>query len=103
MEEAQHTEKKKIRHGTPNNLDTRAAIEALEYLLAAGYVNKKRLYFANFMRGIFFSIGTIVGIAIISSVVIGILAQFDDAPLIDNVRQQVEKAVNVQSKSSTSE
>lgn len=82
-------------NGTPNNLDTKAAVEALEYLLAAGYVSKKHLYFANFMRGIFFSMGTIVGIAIVSTIVISILAQFDEVPLIDNARQSIEKSLQV--------
>lgn len=83
-------------NGTPNNLDTKAAVEALEYLLAAGYVSKKHLYFANFMRGIFFSIGTIVGIAIVSTIVISILAQFDEVPFIDKTRQSIEKSIQVQ-------
>ncbi len=88
------SEKKKIRHGTPNSLDTRAAVEALEYLLAAGYVSKKRLYFANFMRGIFFSLGTIVGIALVATVVIGVLDQFDVKP-VNNLKINIQKALEV--------
>lgn len=88
-------EKSKIRHGTPNNLDTKAAIEALEYLLAAGYVNKKKLYFANFMRGMFFALGSIVGVALVSTVVIAVLSQFDDAPFVNNLRNSIESAVEV--------
>jgi hypothetical protein len=94
-------QKPKIRHGTPNNLDTKAAVEALEYLLAAGYVSKKRLYFANFMRGIFFSLGTIVGIALVSTLIISILSQFDDARLVKDVKTSIEKSIQV--KQSTSE
>lgn len=97
---AEQPEKTKIRHGRPNNLDTKAAVEALEYLLAAGYVSKKRLYFANFMRGIFFSLGTIVGVALVSTLIIGVLSQFKSSEPVDNLRQQIEKAVNVQKKSS---
>lgn len=82
-------------NGTPNNLDTKAAVEALEYLLAAGYVSKKHLYFANFMRGIFFSMGTIVGIAIVSTIIIGILAQFEEVPFIREARQSIEKSIPV--------
>ena len=88
------------KHGTPNSLDTKAAVEALEYLLAAGYVSKKRLYFANFMRGIFFSMGTIVGVAIISTLVLGILSQFDYKP-INTVKSNIEHALQV--KNSTDE
>jgi hypothetical protein len=36
------------------DVDTKAAVQALEYLLTAGYVSKRRLYLANFMRGLFF-------------------------------------------------
>jgi len=87
--------KTKIRHGTPNNLDTKAAIEALEYLLAAGYVSKKRLYMANFMRGIFFSIGTIVGIALVSTLVIGVLSQFEESKPATQLKQTIEKSLDI--------
>ena len=86
--------KTKIQNGTPNNLDTKAAIEALEYLLAAGYVNKRRLYLANFVRGIFFSIGTIVGLAIVSTIVLGILSQFDYGP-VNIIQDTVQGALDV--------
>jgi len=87
--------KTKIRHGTPNNLDTKAAVEALEYLLAAGYVSKKRLYFANFMRGMFFALGSIVGIAIVSTLVLGILSQFDSSKQANQLKQTIEKSLDI--------
>lgn len=80
----------KIKHGTPNNLDTKAAVEALEYLLAAGYVNKKRLYAANFVRGIFFSLGTLVGLALVTTVVVGVLSQFDDFEPANRLRESIQ-------------
>lgn len=88
----------KPRHGTPNSLDTKAAVEALEYLLAAGYVSKKRLYFANFMRGIFFSMGTIVGIALVSTLIIGVLAQFKSFDPVNRLRESIERSVEVEAK-----
>lgn len=80
----------KFKNGTPNSFDTRAAIDALEYLMASKYISKKRLYFENFVRGIFFSLGTIVGLAIVSTLVLGILSQFDDAKPIDNLKKSIE-------------
>ena len=37
---------------TKKEFDTKEAARALEVLLAAGYVDKKKLYIANFIRGI---------------------------------------------------
>lgn len=91
-----NTDSPKIRHGRPNNLDTKAAVEALEYLLAAGYVSKKRLYFANFMRGMFFALGSIVGVALVSTLVIGILSQFNQSKFVDNLQRNVENALDAQ-------
>jgi hypothetical protein len=96
-------QKTKVKHGTPNNLDTKAAVEALEYLLAAGYVSKKRLYFANFMRGMFFAMGSVVGIAIVSTLVIGILSQFDDSPTVENLKVNVEKALDYKTNTPSTE
>lgn len=86
----------KPKHGTPNHLDTKAAVEALEYLFAAGYVSKKRLYFANFMRGMFFALGSIVGIAIVSTLVLGILSQFEQSQPIDNLKKAIERNLETQ-------
>lgn len=70
------------------------AAKALELLLAAKYVSKKRLYLANFLRGIFFSLGAGIGAAIILGIGAWILSWFDSLPLIgplvDSLRGTIE-------------
>jgi len=47
------------------DIDTKAAAQALKVLLASGYVNKKKLYIENFVRGIFFSLGSVLGATVV--------------------------------------
>lgn len=75
------------------NIDEKAAVQALEYLLAAGYVNKRRLYYENFMRGIFFSIGSVLGAAIIVTTLLWILSLFDGLPFIKAISEAVEQSL----------
>lgn len=74
-------------------IDEKAAVQALEYLLAAGYVSKKRLYLENFTRGVFFSLGSIIGAAVAVTVLLWILSLFDGLPFIHDISQAVENTV----------
>ena len=75
------------------NIDTKSAVMALEYLLAAGYVSKKRLYFENFMRGLFFSFGSIVGAAIVATILLWFLSFFDTLPFINDIAEAIRGSV----------
>lgn len=85
--------KKKDKKPSSTPVDTKAAVRALEYLLAAGYVNKKRLYFENFMRGIFFSVGSIIGAAVVVTLLLWVLSFFDGLPFINDISQAVENTI----------
>lgn len=76
------------------NIDTKAAVQALEYLLAAGYVSRRRLYFENFVRGLFFSVGSIVGAAIVVTIILWLLSFFDSLPFIHNISQALKNTIN---------
>lgn len=76
------------------DIDTKAAVQALEYLLAAGYVSKKRLYIENFLRGIFFSVGSILGATIVVGLLLWILSLFDSVPLVGDIVKSFENAVS---------
>lgn len=69
------------------------AAKALEALFASSYVDKKKLYIANFWRGIFFSIGTIVGATIVISLLLWLLSFFQEVPLIGPVVENVTNTV----------
>lgn len=75
------------------DVNTDEAARALEYLFAAGYVDKKKLYFQNFVRGIFFSIGSIVGLAVAVTLILWILSFFDGLPFINDISNAIENSV----------
>ncbi len=71
------------------------AAKALEALFASEYVSRKKLFIANFWRGVFFSAGTIVGAVVILTVLLWALSLFERVPLVgpitNNIQQTVEK------------
>lgn len=74
-------------------IDTKAAVQALEYLLAAGYVNKKRLYIENFLRGIFFSFGSILGATVLIALLLWLLSLFDTAPFVGDIIKNIQDSI----------
>ncbi len=60
------------------------AAKALEMLFASEYI-KRKLYKANFIRGLFFSMGSILGAAIIIVVGVWILSLFQTVPFVGPV------------------
>lgn len=73
--------------------------KALEVLFAEGYIDRKKLYLENFIRGIVFSAGGIIGATLILALLIWFLSLFDSIPLIgpffENARETVEQGSNV--------
>lgn len=74
--------------------DSKQAAQALEYLFASSYVDKKRLYLENFLRGIFFSVGTVIGLAICATVLLWVLSLFDSLPFISNISDAIKDSVS---------
>jgi hypothetical protein len=76
--------------------EAQAAAKALEVLFTTEYVSKKELYKANFLRGIFFSIGTVIGAAFIVTLLLWLLSAFERVPLIapvvDNIQNSIESS-----------
>lgn len=67
--------------------------KALEILFADGYIDKKKLYFENFLRGIFFSAGGIIGATIVIALLLWILSLFDQIPLIGPLIEGLSKTI----------
>ena len=82
------TSKKKL-----TKIDSKAAAEALEYLFAAGYIDKKRLYLENFIRGLFFSLGSIIGATVLIVLLLWVLSLFDDLPLVGNFVRTIQDSI----------
>ncbi len=68
---------------------------ALEILFASEYIDQKRLYFHNFLRGIAFGAGGVLGATLLIGFLIWILSLFDEIPLIgplfENTRESIER------------
>ena len=69
--------------------------KALEILFATDYIDKKKLYLNNFLRGMAFSAGGIIGATIVIALLLWILSLFDNVPLIgpflENTRETIQQ------------
>lgn len=65
--------------------------EVMDTLFNDLYSNRKRVYQLNFVRGIFFGLGSVLGGTLVLAMVIWILTWFVDFPLIG---QWIEKILN---------
>ncbi len=63
--------------------------KALEILFAAGYVNRHKLYYENFMRGLFFSAGGVLGATLLIGIVLWFLSLFDQVPLLGPIIERI--------------
>ena len=86
--------KKKEKEVLKRNHDEIA--KALEILFATDYIDKKKLYVSNFIRGMTFSAGGIIGATLVIALLIWILSLFDNVPLIgplfENTRETIEQS-----------
>lgn len=69
------------------------AKEALEVLFATQYINKKKLYTENFLRGVLFGAGTIVGSAIIITLLLWILSVLGNISFLEPVTENIQQSV----------
>lgn len=76
--------------------ESRQVAKALEIMFATGYISKKKLYWENFVRGFFGSIGAVVGATIGIALLLWALSLFKTVPLIGpllrNAQQTIQKA-----------
>ena len=73
--------------------EVKAATKALEVLFTTEHLNKWELYRANFIRGIFFSAGTVVGAAFIVTLLLWLLSAFERIPLIAPVVENIQNSI----------
>lgn len=66
-----------------------------EILFKADYIDKKRLYLHNFIRGAAFGAGSVIGATVIIGLVVWILSLFGTVPfigpLLENTRNTIEQ------------
>lgn len=55
---------------------------SLESIFEGGYINHHRVYKINFLRGIFFGLGSVIGGTIVLTCLIWILTFFSEVPFL---------------------
>ena len=55
------------------------------------YKNRKRIYQVNFVRGLFFGLGTFLGGTVVVAIIVWILSRFVNWPFIENLVQTLQK------------
>ena len=65
----------------------------LEELFEDYYKHRKRLYYMNFVRGIFFGFGTLIGGTLIVALLLWILSIFQYIPFLDGVVDAVQNSL----------
>ena len=90
----EHTDKSRAHRSFMQNLPKGSVQGLLEELYQDMYDKRWQLYKLNFMRGIFFAFGSVMGGTVIIALLIWILSLFDTLPIaghfIDTVRQTLE-------------
>lgn len=80
----------------PKIKDSKEVLKALEVLFAADYIDKKQLYWHNFLRGMAFSVGGVIGATLIIALLLWVLSLFDTVPfigpVIDNTRETLKQS-----------
>ena len=66
--------------------------KALEEVYLIGYANPRRFLWFSFLRGIVYGLGIFIGGTIVVAIVISVLTQFNDVPVIGPL---VEKIVEI--------
>jgi len=66
----------------------------LQTIIEGGYISHRRLYRINFVRGIFFGLGTALGGTAVLALVIWMLTFFQELPFVGDFVQVIEDSLN---------
>jgi hypothetical protein len=67
--------------------------KALEILFATDYIDKKKLYVSNFIRGMLFSAGGIIGATVVIGLLLWIFSLLGHVPLIGPVFENTKQTI----------
>lgn len=65
---------------------------SIEAVVAHGYVRKRRLVAANFLRGLFFGLGATLGVSIVIAVLVYSSRSLSNLPLIGPLFEKIEQS-----------
>lgn len=80
----------------PNNTqkhDTDAYTKALEQLFASKYINKRKLYTANLLRGIAFGFGSLLGATVGVLLLLWLLSLFGHLPIVGKLTETIRHSI----------
>ena len=66
---------------------------SLESIFESGYVDSKRVYKINLIRGLFFGIGSAIGATVILTFLIWFLSFFTELPLIGEAAETIRNTL----------
>lgn len=76
--------------------DPKQVAKALEVLFASDYIDTKRLHWENFIRGMFFGAGGVIGATVFIAILLWFLSLFDTVPVIgplfDNTKETIQQS-----------
>ena len=77
----------------PTTKDYEKLGRMLEAVFESGYANHWRVFRVNFIRGLFFGLGSVLGGTIIIAMVLWILSFFSELPVVGDFVQTIESTV----------
>lgn len=66
----------------------------LESIFEGGYINHRRVYQINFLRGLFFGLGSVLGGTILIAMLLWFLSLFSEIPFIGNFVDSIQSTVD---------
>jgi len=66
---------------------------AVELLTKAEHIDRKKLYFQNFLRGIFVGAGSVIGATVLIALLLWILSLFDTLPFIGPIIENAKESI----------
>jgi hypothetical protein len=69
------------------------AAKLVELMTQAEYVSKRQLYIQNFIRGIFFGFGSLLGATVLIALLLWVLSLFEVVPLLGPVIESTRESL----------
>lgn len=85
--------KQKSKEPEPQVEHPQEVVRALEVLFASKFIDKKSLYFHNFLRGVALGAGSVLGATVVIGILLWILSLFDTVPLIGPVIENTQDTI----------
>jgi len=80
--------------GNPKNRDYEQLGRTIESVFAQDYVTRKKLYWMNFSRGIFFGLGVTIGGTVVIALLAWLLSFFTELPIVGSFVETIDNSIN---------